>query len=172
VNLPYAQIMKKDEGTYVFLAGKEEGNHKENYLKIELETPSMKLKPETFNFKVVNEKNPLYGTKKFPEIIMTEAVLYYGGATVPYIYRFSPIITNGHMANFVDEALIRKLPAPSPNCKFVIEKVEDSKASGYFVFGIMNYGLKPITKGDAMTETFKDGFAGEMKCTFTNVPVY
>ncbi len=172
VNLPFAQIMKKGENGYVFLAGKEEGNSKENYLKIELETPGMKLKPETFNFKEVNEKNPLYGTKKFPEVKNTEAVLYYGETTKPYIYRFSPIITNGHMASFVNEALIRNLPAPSPNCKFVIEKVEDNKASGYFVFGIMNNGLKPIKKGDAMTETFTDGFAGEMKCTFTNVPVY
>jgi hypothetical protein len=172
VNLPFAQIMKKSENSYVFSAGKEEGNSKENYLKIELETPGMKLKPETFNFKEVNEKNPLYGTKKFPEIKNTEAVLYYGETTKPYIYRFSPIITNGHMASFVDEALIRNLPSPSPNCKFVIEKVEDNKASGYFVFGIMNNGLKPIKKGDAMTETFTDGFAGEMKCTFTNVPVY
>lgn len=172
VNLPFAQIMKKGENSYVFLAGKEEGNSKENYLKIELETPGMKLKPETFNFKEVNEKNPLYGTKKFPEIKNTEAVLYYGETTKPYIYRFSPIITNGHMASFVNEALVRNLPAPSPNCKFVIEKVEDNKASGYFVFGLMNKGLKPITKGDAMTETFTEGFAGEVKCTFSNVPVY
>lgn len=172
VNLPYAQIMKKGENSYVFLAGKEEGNSKENYLKIELETPGMKLKPETFNFKEVNAKNPLYGTKKFPEIKNTEAILYYGETTKPYIYRFSPIITNGHMASFVDESLARNLPAPSPNCKFVIEKLEDNKASGYFVFGMMNNGLKPVTKGDAMTETFTDGFAGEVKCTFTNVPVY
>jgi outer membrane protein OmpA-like peptidoglycan-associated protein len=172
INLPFAQIMKKGENSYVFMAAKEEGNSKENYLKIELETPGMKLKPETFNFKEVNEKNPLYGTKKFPEIKNTEAVLYYGETTKPYIYRFSPVITNGHMASFVDEALVRNLPAPSPNCKFVIEKVEDNKASGYFVFGLMNKGLKPITKGDAMTETFTDGFAGEVKCTFTNVPVY
>jgi hypothetical protein len=36
----------------------------------------------------------------------------------------------------------------------------------------MNQGLKPITKGDAMTETFTEGFIGEIKCTFTNVPVF
>ncbi len=172
VNLPFAQIMKSGENGYVFLAAKEEGNSKENFLKIELETPGMKLKPETFNFKEINEKNPLYGTKKFPEIIKTEAVLYYGTTTTPYIYDFSPIISNAHMATYVDEGLGRKLPAGSPNCKFVIEKVEDGKASGYFVFGMMNTGLKPIKKGDAMTETFTNGFAGEIKGTFTNIPVY
>jgi hypothetical protein len=75
------------------------------------------------------------------------------------------------MASFVSESLEEKLPAASPNCKFVIEKMEDGKASGYFVFGIMNEGLKPITKGDAMTMTYTNGFAGELKCTFANVPV-
>ena len=172
INLPFAQIMKKGENSYVFIAGKEEGNNKENFLKIELETAGMGLKPGSFNFKEINEKNPLYGTKKFPEIKKTEAVLYYGGNTNPYIYKFSPIIANGHMASFVTESLERNLPAPSPNSKLVIEKLDDNKASGYFVFGLMNKGLKPITKGDAMTETFTDGFAGEVKCTFTNVPVY
>lgn len=172
VNLPYAQFMKTGENSYTFIASKEEGNSKENYFKIELETVNMKLKPETYNFKEVNQKNSLYGTKKFSEIKNTEAVLYYGATTKPYIYKFSPIIANGHMATYVDEALMRKLPAASPTCKLVIEKVEDGKASGYFVVGLMNKGLKPITKGDAMTETFTDGFAGEVKCTFTNVPVY
>lgn len=171
VNFPFAQIMKTGDNTYTFIAGKEEGNSKENFFKIELETVNMNLKPETFYFKEINQKNALYGTKKFSEIKKTEAVLYYGNATNPYIYKFSPIVINGHMASFVTESLERKLPAPSPNSKFVIEKVENGKASGYFVFGIMNKGLKPITKGDAMTETFTDGFAGEMKCTFTNVPV-
>lgn len=172
VNLPFAQIMKSGESDYVFMASKEEGNSKENFLKIELETTGLKLKADTFNFKEINEKNPLYGTKKFPEITKTEAVLYYGTTTTPYIYDFSPIIANGHMATYVDDGLMRKLPAASPNCKFVIEKLEDGKASGYFVFGMMNTGLKPITKGDAMTETFTNGFIGEIKGTFTNVPVY
>ena len=76
------------------------------------------------------------------------------------------------MASYVDEGLSRNLPAASPNCKFVIEKVEDGKASGYFIVGIMIEGLKPIKKGDAMQETFTTGFAGELKCTFSNVPVY
>lgn len=172
LDLPYAQFMKKEESRYVFIASKEEGNNKENYIKIEIETTGSVLKQDTYNFKEVNEKSPLYGSKKFPEIKTTEAVLYYGGAKSPYIYRFSPIIANGHMANYVDEALVRKLPAPSPTCKLVIEKILDGKASGYFVFGMMNNGLKPIKKGDAMMETFTDGFAGEMKCNFTNVPVY
>lgn len=171
-SLPFAQFMKTADNRYVFSASKEEGNSKENYFKIELETTGMKLKPETFNFKEANEKNPLYGTKKFSEIKNTEAVLFYGATTKPYIYKFSPIIANGHMASYVSESLERKLPAASPGCKLVIEKMEDGKASGYFVFGLMNKGLKPITKGDAMTETFTEGFAGEVKCTFTNVPVF
>ena len=76
------------------------------------------------------------------------------------------------MASYVNEALSDKLPASSPNCKFVIEKVENNTASGYFTMGIMIEGLKPITKGDAMQQTFTTGFAGEMKCTFSNVPVF
>ncbi len=171
VTFPFAQIMKTGENKYTFMAGKEEGNSKENFFRIELESVNMSLKPETFNFKEINQKNALYGTKKFAEIKNTEAVLYYGGATKPYIYKFSPIIVNGHMATFVTESLERKLPAASASCKFVIEKVEGGRASGYFVVGLMNKGLKPITKGDAMTETFTDGFTGEMKCTFSNVPV-
>ena len=76
------------------------------------------------------------------------------------------------MATFVNEALISKLPETSPDCKFVIEKVEDNKATGYFIVGIMVEGLKPIKKGDAMQQTFTNGFSGELKCTFSNVPVY
>jgi outer membrane protein OmpA-like peptidoglycan-associated protein len=171
-DLPFAHIMRKEEGVYVFMASKEEGNNKENYFKIEFETAGSDLKPMTFNFKEVNMKNELYGTKKFPEIYSSEAVLYYGSAKRPYIYRFSPIIANGHMSTYVSESLRRNLPAASPNCKLVIEKVSDGKASGYFVFGMMQQGLKPVTKGDAMTETFTDGFAGELKGRFANVPVY
>lgn len=171
VTLPFAHFMKTADNRYVFMASKEEGNNKENYFSIELETPDMKLKPATFNFKEANEKNPLYGTKKFAEIKNTTAVLYYGAATRPYIYKFSPIVASGHMGSYVTASLERKLPPVSPNCKLVIEKVEDGKASGYFVFGLMNKGLPPITKGDAMTETFTEGFAGEVKGTFTNVPV-
>jgi outer membrane protein OmpA-like peptidoglycan-associated protein len=171
-SLPYAQFMKTGESTYTFIASKEEGNSKENYFKIMLNSVNTSLKPETFNFKEINQKNTLYGTKKFAEISSTEAVLYYSTAQKPYIYKFSPIIANGTMASYVDESLSRKLPPVSPNCKLVIEKVEAGKASGYFVFGIMIQGLKPVKKGDAMQETFTDGFSGEIKCTFSNVPVY
>lgn len=170
--LPYAQFMKTAENRYTFIASKEEGNGKENYFKIQLESVNTKLKPETFNFKEINEKNPMYGTKKYAEISNTEAVLYYGTTTKPYISKFSPIIANGTMASYVDESLLRHLPAISSNCKFVIEKVEDGKASGYFTVGIMTEGLKPVKKGDAMQETFTNGFSGELKCQFSNVPVY
>ncbi len=171
-SLPYAQIMKTGDNSFTFIASKEEGNSKENYFKIVLQSIATTLKPGTYNFTEVNKKQALYGTKKFPEITNTEAVLYYGAAQKPYIYRFSPIVANAPMASFVSADLDRKLPALSPNNKLVIEKMEDGKASGYFTFGIMIQGLKPVTKGDAMTETFTDGFSGEMKCTFTNVPVY
>ena len=170
--LTYAQFMKSGESSYTFIASKEEGDSKKNYFKIDLKSVNTTLKPETFNFEEINKKNPLYGTKKYAEIGNNEAVLYYGASQKPYIYRFSPIIANGTMASYVDEALSDKLPAPSPTCKFVIEKVENNTASGYFIMGIMIEGLKPITKGDAMQETFTTGFAGEMKCTFSNVPVY
>ncbi len=170
--LNHAQFMKTGEFTYTFIASKEEGDHKNNYFKIALKSVNMTLKPETFNFKDVNEKNPLYGTKKYAEISSNEAVLYFGAAQKPFIYQFSPIIASGTMASYVDESLAKNLPPVSPNCKFVIEKVEDGKASGYFTVGIMTEGLKPIKKGDAMEETFTTGFAGELKCTFSNVPVY
>ncbi len=172
VSLPYAQIMKTGEYSYTFMATKEEGNYKENYFKIKLETGNTSLRAETFNFKEINQKNPLYGTKKYPEIKSTEAVLYYGAAKKPYIYQFSPIIANGTMASYVDATLERHLPPVSASSKLVIEKIEDGRASGYFTMGIMIQGLKPVTKGDAMTETFTDGFSGEMKCKFINVPVY
>ena len=147
-------------------------NNKENYFKIELRSVNMTLRPETFNFKETNEKNPLYGTKKYAEIRNTEAVLYYGTAKKPFIHEFTPIVANGAMANYVDESLSRKLPPASPVCKFVIEKVADGKASGYFNMGMISEGLKPVTKGDAMEQTFTTGFSGELKCSFVNVPVY
>ncbi len=172
VNLPYAQFMKVADNRYTFIASKDEGNSKENYFKIELQSTSPTLKAETYNFVEAVEKNPLYGTKKFPEIRNTEAVLYYGTAKKPYISQFSPIIANGAMANYVDNSLARKLPAISPNCKLVIENISNGKASGYFTVGIITEGLKPVTKGDAMEQTFTTGFSGEMKCSFANVPVY
>ncbi len=63
------------------------------------------------------------------------------------------------------------LKVNSLSYKFVIEKLDDGKVSGYFIAGMMNEGLKPVKKGDAMTETFTDGFVGEVKCKFSNVPV-
>jgi hypothetical protein len=164
--------MKTGESSYTFIASKEEGDSKKNYFKIELKSVYPSLKPETFNFREINEKNPMFKTKKLAEIGNTEAVLYYNTAQKPFIYRFSPIIANGTMASYVDEGLARHLPASSPNCKFVIEKVENGKASGYFIVGIMTEGLKPVKKGDAMQDTFTTGFSGELKCNFIDVPVY
>ena len=117
-----AQFMKTADNRYTFIASKEEGNSKENYFKIHLESVNTTLKPETFNFKKINQINPMYGTKKYAEINSTEAVLHYDAAKRPYIYQFSPIIANGTMASYVDVGLIRHLPATVPNCKFVIEK--------------------------------------------------
>ncbi|MFL5741634.1 MAG: OmpA family protein, partial [Flavisolibacter sp.] len=168
----YAQFMKTGESSYTFIASKEEGNSKENYFKIELKSLYTALKPETFNFKEINEKNPLYGTKKYSEIGNNEAVLFYNAAQKPFIYRFSPIVANGTMASYYDEGLAEHLPPASTNVKFVIEKVADGKASGYFIVGMITQGLKPIKKGDAMEQTFTTGFSGELKCSFSNVPVY
>jgi OOP family OmpA-OmpF porin len=168
----YAQFMKTGESSYTFIASKEEGNSKENYFKIELKSLYSSLKPETFNFKEANEKNPMYGTKKFAEISNNEAVLFYNAAQKPFIYKFSPIIANGTMASYYDVALAAHLPPASSNVKFVIEKVADGKASGYFIVGMISEGLKPVKKGDAMEQTFTTGFSGQLKCTFSNVPVY
>jgi OOP family OmpA-OmpF porin len=172
ITLPYAQFMKSGDNKYTFIASKEEGNSKENYFSLQLQSVNMTLKPETFNFNEINQRNELYGTKKFSEIMSNQSVLYYGTGKKPYIHRFTPIIANGHMANYVDEGLARKLPPVSPNCKLVIEKVENGKASGYFVFGMMSNGLNPIKKGDAMQETFTEGFSGEIRGRFVDVPVY
>lgn len=37
---------------------------------------------------------------------------------------------------------------------------------------LVRTSLKSVTKADAMQQTFTDGFAGEIKCNFSNVPVY
>lgn len=171
VNLPYAQFIKTGDGLYSFIASKEEGNSKENYFKIEIEALNNSLKPETFNFAEFNKKKPLYGTKKYPEIKRTEAVLYYGAGKLPFITQFSPIIANGALVNYVDNSLREKLPPSSPNCKFVIESITDSRASGYFTAGLIIDGLKSVLKGDGMQREYTTGFAGEMKCSFANVPI-
>ncbi len=171
-SLPYAQFMKTGESSYTFIASKEEGNSRDNFIKVQLESVYTTLKPETYNFKIINQTNPLYGSKKFAEITKTEASLNYGTGKKPYISQLSPINASGHMATFYSESLEEKLPSASPNYKFVIEKVADGKASGYFLAGAMIEGLQPITKGDAMTQTFTNGFAGEIRFTFTDVPIY
>lgn len=171
-SLPYAQFVRNSSGKYTFMASKEEGNSNENFIKIELEQVGDKLKAETFNYKDINTSMPLYGTKKYPEIREAKAILYYGNAKKPYIKSFTPVIADGHMSKYYSESLQANLPAASGKTRFVIEKIEDGKASGYFITGILIEGLKPVTKGDAMQDTFTTGFAGEMKCTFTNVPVY
>ncbi len=172
IRLPYAQFVRNNSGKYTFIASQEEGNSKENYIKIELDLVGDKLKADTYNFKDINKAMPLYGTKKYPEISEANAVLYYGGAQKPFIKSFIPVIADGHISKYYSESLESNLPAASGKTKFVIEKIEDGKASGYFVAGILIEGLKPVTKGDAMQQTFTTGFAGEMKCTFFNVPVY
>lgn len=172
VSLPYAQFMKTADNRFTFIASKDEGNSKENFIKIELESDHADLKPGTYNFKEINQLNSLYGVKKFPEIKSTDAVLYYGTSKTPFINKFTPVIANGHMSSYVDESLRRNLPAASPSCKLVIEKIEDGKASGFFTAGILVDGLKPVKKGDAMQETFTTGFSGEMKCRFSDIPVY
>lgn len=121
-SLPYAQIMKTGDYSYTFMATKEEGNYKENYFKIKLETGNTSLKAETFNFKEINQKNPLYGTKKYPEIKNTEAVLYYGAAKKPYIYQFSPIIANGSLASYVDARSNVIYPRFQPSANWLLKK--------------------------------------------------
>ena len=171
-SLPYAQFARNSSGKYTFMASKEEGNSNENYIKIELEQVGDKLKAETYNYKDINATMPLYGTKKYPEIRETKAVLYYGNAKKPFIKSFTPVIADGHMSKYYSESLQANLPSASGKTRFVIEKIEDGKASGYFITGILIEGLKPVTQGDAMQDTYTTGFAGEMKCIFTNVPVY
>jgi outer membrane protein OmpA-like peptidoglycan-associated protein len=172
IALPYAQIMKTGDNRFTFIASKEEGNGKENYFKIMLKSVNTSLKPETYEFTEIAQKQPLYGTKQYSEITGSEATLFYGKGQKPYIYQFTSIVANGPTASYVDNNLQWHLPAPSPKSKFVIENVENGKASGYFTMGIMIEGLQPVTKGDIEQQTFTDGFSGEIKCTFSNVPVY
>ena len=60
--------MKTGENSFTFIASKVEGNSKENYFKIMLQSVNTSLKPETYNFREINQKQPLYGTKKYAEI--------------------------------------------------------------------------------------------------------
>ncbi len=166
-NLPYAYFMKSDDGGYTLIASKEEGNSKENFIKINLQTVGDKLTPETFYFDEYNKKTRLlYGTKKYPTISGSEAKLFYGNAQKPYISSFSPYIADGHMAK------LSHLPPASEKCKLVIEKIVDGKASGYFVLGIIIDGLNPVRLQDGeQDETITTGYSGEISGTFSNVPI-
>ena len=130
------------------------------------------VRPETFLFKEQNQKKPLYGTKQSPEIISSTAVLYYNAAKKPYVKEFISAVANGHAYD-----IGRHLTDGSSNCKLVIEKVENGLASGYFVFGTHLEGL-PMKKcthncdGEGSDLPVTDGYGGEIKGTFTNVPVY
>ncbi|RTL59410.1 MAG: OmpA family protein [Sphingobacteriales bacterium] len=170
--LPYAQISKGENGAYRFTASKEEGNSKENFFEIDFMPLMNNVRPETFLFKEQNQKKPLYGTKQYPEIISSTAVLYYNAAKKPYIKEFISAVANGHAYD-----IGRHLTDGSSNCKLVIEKVENGLASGYFVFGTHLEGL-PMKKcthncdGEGSDLPVTDGYGGEIKGTFTNVPVY
>lgn len=181
-NLPFTQILKGEKidykykmyYTYVFQAMKNENDDQENFIKVTLLSPTEKLKPGTYYFEEFNATNPSSQYKSLPIIrtSKTTANLNYGTAKKPFVSSFSPFITEGHMSKFYDNDLAENLPKPTEKCKLVIEKIENGKASGYFSFGVMIDGLKPITKGDAMTQTFTKGFAGEMSGSFTDVPIY
>ncbi|MDE3145204.1 MAG: OmpA family protein, partial [Bacteroidota bacterium] len=166
-NLPYAYFMKSDDGGYTLIASKEEGNSKENYLKLNLQPVGDKLNTETYCFDEYNKKTKLlYGTKKYPTISGSEAKLFYGNARKPYISSFSPYIADGHMAK------LTHLPPASEKCKLVIEKIVDGRASGYFVLGIIIDGLNPVRLQDGeQDETITTGYSGEISGTFSNVPI-
>ncbi|HEX3025346.1 MAG TPA: OmpA family protein [Chitinophagaceae bacterium] len=164
-SLPYAYFMKSDDGGYTLIASKEEGNSKENFIKINIQPVGDKLNTETYFFDEYNKKTKLlYGTKKYPTISGSVAKLFYGNAQKPYVSSFSPYIADGH------EATIH-LPPPSEKCKVVIEKIVDGKASGHFVLGIIIEGLKPLRVSDTDDQTYTAGYAGEISGTFSNVPI-
>lgn len=172
MTLPYAQIAKGEKGVYRFTASREEGNSKENFFQIDLLPLMPNLRPETFLFKEQNMKKPLYGTKQYPEITGTSAVLYYNPAKKPYVKEFISALATGHAFD-----IGRNLKDGGSYCKLVIEKVENGLASGYFVFGTHLEGL-PMKKctqnceGEGSDLPVTDGYGGEIKGTFTNVPVY
>lgn len=172
VTLPYAQISKGEKGSYSFTASKEEGNSKENFFQIDFKPLMSNVKADTYLFKEQNQKKPLYGTKEYPEITGTSAVLYYNPAKKPYIKEFISAIANGHAYD-----IGAHLKDASSNCKLVVEKVENGLASGYFVFGTHLEGL-PVKRcthncdGEGADLPVTDGYGGEIKGTFTNVPVY
>lgn len=171
ISLPYAYFLKKGNNNYTFVATKNDGDDTDNAIKIGLNVVGDKLKADTYLFDEQYANNPMYGSKKFPTISGAVGKLHYGKTEKPYIKQFSPIIANGHMSKYYDKALYANLPPKSDKVKFVIEKIENGMASGYFTLGIIVDGLKPVTIGDAMTETFTTGFSGEMTGKFNNIPV-
>lgn len=163
---PYAQIAKGENGVFSFTASKEEGNSKENYFKIDFKPVTEKVKPETYYFGVQNMDNPASKIKQLPEIIGSSAALYYNAAKKPYIKEFVAVSADGHAC---------KVSKPiSKDFKLVIEKVENGLANGYFVFGAHLEGMQPIKclDGEGSNLAITDGYGGEIKGIFTNVPVY
>ncbi|UYQ93619.1 hypothetical protein MKQ68_00705 [Chitinophaga horti] len=159
--------MKSGSDRFKLVASKEEGNSKEDFFEIEIQSVTNELKAGTYTYKEAQEANG----KQLPTILQTKAKLYYDATRNNHIQNFVPFIANGHKANFYTDGLQDKLPKASPNCKLVIEKVENGKASGYFILGAEATGFKKIVKGDAMTKTFSTGFLGEMKAQFSDIAI-
>lgn len=169
--LPYAQFMTGPKGTYVLAASKEEGNSKENFMRITIKPVGGKLAPGTYRFDVQNAKNPASKVKELPQIQGSEAVLFFGNGNKPYVAGFVPYISTQHESKYYDETNFNP-PAPSDACKLVIESVKDGKASGYFVLGVRSDGNKAVVVGHGMTRTITGKYEGQMKGTFKDLPVY
>lgn len=169
--LPYAQFMKGPKETFVLAASKEEGNSKENFMKITIKPVGGKLAPGTYLFEVQNSKNPSSKVKELPQIQGSEAVLLFGNGNKPYVAGFVPYISTQHESKYYDETNFNP-PAPSDVCKLVIESVKDGKASGYFVLGVRSDGNKAVVVGHGMTRTITGKYEGQMKGSFKDLPVY
>jgi outer membrane protein OmpA-like peptidoglycan-associated protein len=165
--LLYAQIAKGEKGVFSLTASKEEGNSKENFFKIDFRPVTEKVKPETYYFGVQNMNNPASRIKQLPEITGSSAALYYNTAKKPYVKEFVATVADGHACKVSNKSI-------SNDCKLVIEKVENGLASGYFVFGTHLEGMQPIKclDGEGSNLAITDGYGGQIKGTFSNVPVY
>ncbi len=164
---PYAQIAKGEKGVFSLTASKEEGNSKENFLKVDFRPVTEKVKPETYYFGVQNMNNPAAKIKQLPEIVSSSAALYYNTAKKPYVKEFVATLADGHACKVSNKTI-------SNDCKLVIEKVENGLASGSFVFGTHLEGMPPIKclDGEGSNLAITDGYGGQIKGTFSNVPVY
>jgi outer membrane protein OmpA-like peptidoglycan-associated protein len=164
--LSFAQIAKGEKGIFSLTASKEEGNSKENFFKIDFKPVTEKVKPETYYFGVQNMNNPASKIKQLPEIVGSSAALYYNTAKKPYVKEFVATIADGHACKVKRSV--------SDECKLVIEKVENGLASGYFIFGTHLEGMQPIKclDGEGSNLAITDGYGGQIKGIFTNVPVY